>query len=361
MKTSKALVATAALGALTSLCACEKPQTPELKPVRPVLSMVVAQSSVDALELTGSVQPRVQTAFAFRILGRLVARPVNIGDLVEKGQLLAAVDPVALQLAVRTAVADLSNNRALLANAAGVEERRRQLMKTDSTTRVLYDAAQQSLTSAQAGVVSAQAALDKAKEQLGYADLKSDFAGVVTSTGAEVGQTVSQGQSIVTVAKPDLRDAVIDVPDALVGALKPGAKFKVALQLDPGIEALGVVREIAPESDSATRTRRVKIGLDNPPDTFRLGSTITAKLPSGSLPVVRLPSSALLEKDGREHVWIVDPKSLTVSLRPVEIARLGDDVVEIESGLDPTMRVVTAGSHSLVEGQSVKVYGGSAL
>jgi RND family efflux transporter MFP subunit len=143
--------------------------------------------------------------------------------------------------------------------------------------------------------------------------------------------------------------------------LKPGAQFKAALQLDPRIEALGVVREIAPESDSATRTRRVKIGLDNPPDTFRLGSTITAKLPSGSAPVVRLPSSALLEKDGREHVWIVDPKSLTVSLRAVEIARLGDDVVDIESGLDPTMRVVTAGSHSLVEGQSVKIYGGSAL
>jgi membrane fusion protein, multidrug efflux system len=346
--------ATSALGALVLLGACDKPPQPVAQPVRPVLSMVVAQSPVNALELAGTVQPRVQTAFAFRVLGRLTARAVNVGDLVVKGQVLGAIDPVSLELNVRADAAVLANSHAQLINAAGVEERQKELLKTGSTTQALYDSAEQSLTSAQAGVTSAQAALDKAKEQLGYAVLKSDFAGVVTAVGAEVGQVVSPGEMIANVADPALRDAVIDVPDALIPLLKPDAQFEVALEIDPTIEASGAIREMAPEADAATRTRRVKIALDNPPDGFRLGVTITAKLRSGAA-VLLLPVSAILEKDGRDQVWIVDPKSLTVSLHDVKTARNGDDFVEIESGLDPATRVVTAGVHSLVEGQRVKI------
>ncbi len=350
----KPLGAIAALGALTLLCACDKPHPPAAETVRPVLSMLVAQSPVNALQLAGTVQPRIQTAFAFRVLGRMTARPVNVGDLVVKGQVLGAIDPVSLELNARADAAVLANSQAQLTNAAGVEERQKQLLTTGSTTQALYDSAEQSLASAQAGVTSAQAALDKANEQLGYAILKSNFAGVVTAVGAEVGQIVSPGQMIANVADPALRDAIIDVPDALVAVLTPGAKFKVALELDPSIEASGAIREVAPEADAATRTRRVKIALDNPADAFRLGATITAKLSSGAA-VVLLPVSAILDKDGQDQVWIVDPKSLTVSLRDVETARNGDDFVEIESGLDPATRVVTAGVHSLVEGQRVKI------
>ena len=338
-----------------SLAACQKPAAEAPAPMRPVLSMVVAPSFDSGLALAGTVQARVQTVFAFRVLGRMIARPVNTGDFVEKGQILAAIDPVALRFAAQSAEAALSSSEAQLANAIGVEERQSQLLKTNATTQALYEAAEQSRAAAQAGVTQAQSALVKAREQLDYAVLKSDFAGVVTSVGAEVGQTVSPGQAIVEVAEPGARDAVIDIPDADAGGLAIGGQFKVALQLDPAIQATGSVREIAPAADAATRTRRVKIALDNPPATFRLGSTITASLATETKSVVRLPRSAVLDKDGRHYVWIVDPKSSTVSTREVRIGSASDDFVDVPSGVEPAMRVVTAGVHSLVEGQSVKI------
>lgn len=344
-----------ALGALALLCACQKTSTPPAKPIRPVLSLVVSQSSSAGLALAGTVQPRVQTGFGFRVLGRLIARPVNVGDIVEKGQMLAAIDPIALKLAAQSAAADLSNSEAQLVNAAGVADRQASLMKSNATTQAQLDAADQALAAAQSNVARAQSALAKAHEQLGYAVLNSDFAGVVTGVSAEIGQTVSPGQTVADVAEPDTRDAVVDVPDALASALVMGERFTVSLQLDSAIEAQGAIREIAPEADAATRTRRVKIALDNPPTTFRLGSTITASVASGAAPVVRLPASAILEKDGRAQVWIVDPKSATVSLREVKIVTEGDGVIDVTSGLEPAMRVVTAGVHSLVEGQSVKI------
>ena len=337
------------------LSGCDPAKPPETKPVRPVLSMLVSQSSIGGLALAGTVQPRVQTAFAFRVLGRLIARPVNTGDVVAADQVLAAIDPVALKLAAQATAAELASSQAQLANALGVEERQAQLIKTNATTQATYEAAQQARAAAQASVARAQSSLAKAREQLDYAVLKADFGGVVTSVSGEVGQTVSPGQAIVNVAKPEARDAVIDIPEADAGGLKLGGEFIVALQLNADIRVKGVIREIAPEADAATRTRRVKIALDNPPDTFRLGSTVTARLASQSKFAFRLPASALLKKDGGDFVWIVDPKTSTVSTRKVAATMASDGLIDVSEGLEPSTRVVTAGVHSLGEGQAVKI------
>jgi multidrug efflux pump subunit AcrA (membrane-fusion protein) len=87
--------------------------------VRPVLSTVLQPASTDSTMVVGTVQPRYETNLGSRLLGRLIARPVNVGDLVAEGQTVAAIDPTALELAVRSAKADLSKAEALLENAIG--------------------------------------------------------------------------------------------------------------------------------------------------------------------------------------------------------------------------------------------------
>ena len=69
-----------------------------------------------------------------------------------------------------------------------------------------------------------------------------------------------------------------------------------------------------------TRTRRVRISLNDPPPSFRLGATVTAKLSEDQAPIMRVPASAVLTKDGANFVWVVDPASSTVSLNKVELA-----------------------------------------
>jgi RND family efflux transporter MFP subunit len=340
-----------ALLAALALAGCEKPAA-EAPPVRPVLSVKVTESDVDPLSLAGAVQARVDTQFSFRVLGRLTARPVNIGDAIKKDQTLAAIDPIALQLAVRSAEADLASAEAQVANALGVAGRQATLLKSESTTQAQVDVAEQGRSSALAAQARATAALAKAKEELGYALLKADFPGVVTATGAEVGQIVQPGQMVVDIADPALRDAVVDAPDSAAATLKLGDGFEVAAQLDPKLRVHGQVREIAPQADTATRTRRVKIALDNPPDAFRLGSTITAYPSAGVRKAVLLPASAILARDGKTFVWVVaDGK---VATREVKLAEGPVNPVEVSQGLDPDMRVVTAGVHSLTEGQQVR-------
>ncbi|MBN8920319.1 MAG: efflux RND transporter periplasmic adaptor subunit [Rhizobiales bacterium] len=319
------------------------------------MSTIAERSPVDRATIVGTVEPRYKTELGFRVLGRLIARPVHVGDTVEKGQVVAAIDPATLELSVRSAVAELSNSQAQLANATGVEGRQRTLLETDTTTRANLDTAEQARSAAQASVARAQANLTKAREQLGYAQVSPEFGGVVTAVGAEVGQVVSPGQSVVTVARPDVREAVIDVSDEVANGLRIGTSFIVSQQLDSTITATGKVREIAPRADRATRTRRVRITLDNPPPTFRLGTTVATRQAGEQSTELRLPASAVLVRDGKAFAWIVDPSSRTVTLRALEGRRADDGSMRVTAGIEPGMRVVTAGVHTLKEGQKVRV------
>src|SRR6266550_8143872 len=326
-------LALSSIFALALVLAGCKQETKGEEPVRPVLSHVLKPTAPGNTQAVGTVQPRYETNLGFRVLGRLIARPVNVGDLVAEGQTIAAIDPTVLELAVRSAKADLSKAQAVLENASASEERKRILIKTDATTKQTLDDAEQMRAGAQASTARAQANLTKAIEQLGYAQVKADFAGVVTAVAAEVGQVVSPGQRVVTVARPEIREAVVDIGEDFPVPLKIDLPFAVSLQLRPALQVQGQIREIAPQADSVTRMRRVRISLTDPPESFRLGSTVTARPNNSENSVLRVPTSAVLTRDSQNFVWVVDP---------------------VTGGLPEGARIVTAGIHSLKPGQQVR-------
>lgn len=357
---SRPLPLVPALFALASIAGCSKSDEAPPEIIRPVLSVVVEPRTTQTFGFAGSVEPQFSADLAFRLLGRVVSRDVKVGDIVSKGTTIAALDPTALELAVQAAKAELSNAEAQFANAAASEERQRQLLAAANTSQAVFDAAQQARQAAEAGVERAKAALAKSQEQLGYARLFSDFDGVVTAVGAEVGQTVSAGQTVVTVARSDLREAVVDIPDRLTGDLPAGTPFQVILQSLSTVQTEAKLREIAPQAEGSTRTRRVRLTLADPPTAFRLGSTVTATRMTKVTPTIELPLSALLEKNGADKVWIVDPKTSSVSTREIKVTAKGATTFTVAEGLEAGMRIVTAGVHSLTEGQKVRVPAGGA-
>lgn len=345
-----------ALPAAALLSACsQEPGDKAAEAPRPVLSVVVEPRAAESFGFAGTIEPRYSAGLSFRLLGRVVARDVDVGDTVAKGATLAALDPTALDLAVQAAKAELSNAEAQAANANASEERMRQLLASKNTSQAVYDAAKQAQLAANANVERARASLAKSEEQLGYARLFSDFDGVVTAVGAEVGQTVPPGQMVVTVARADTREAVVDIPDWLTGDLTADAPFEVALQSLPSIRTQGKLRELAPQSDDSTRSRRVRLSLVDPPDAFRLGSTVTVTRASAIKPAIELPLSALLEKDGKTQVWIVDEKTASVTPQDIQVTARTGATFTVAQGLAAGTRVVTAGVHSLTPGQKIKL------
>ena len=355
MTVKRKILSAAMVASLLTLAACGEKQDEAAQVVRPVLFVTAQAEPSQQIGFAGSVEPQYSTDLAFRVLGRLIQRNVDIGDIVEKGQIVAMIDPAQLDLNLQAAKADMASAEAQYVNAQATEDRQSRLLATRSISQAIYDNAKQARDTTAAGLEKAKAALRKAEDERGFAQLQPDFSGVVSAVNAEVGQVVSAGQSVVTVARPDVREAVVDVPDSIAEEINTGDEFMIFLQADPIVQTQGHVREIAPQADSATRLRRVKITLDEAPEAFRLGTTITALRSNGNhQEQISLPLSALLEQDGKTYVWIADAQSQTVRRQPVEVVRRTEQNFIVE-GLEDGQLIVSAGVNSLQDGQKVKL------
>lgn len=351
----------AALALVLALAGCgEAPEAkaPEPRPVRTVTAS--SRTASDAVTLTGQVEAQNEAAYGFRISGRIIERLVNVGDRVKPGQVLARLDPQDEQNAVRSAQAALSAANANLSQTRNQYERQRQLLARGFTPRAQYEQAEQAFLNARSQVEDAEARLRMAEDRLGFTELKADSAGVVTQRRAEPGEVVQTGQPVVEVARQDGRDAVFEVPAALLSSLPGDPVVEVTLAGDPAARATGRVREVAPQADPVTRTFRVRVGLIDPPEALRLGTTVIGRVVVDGGPVIELPASALTRLNDKPAVWVVDPKAQTVALRAVEVLRFTPATVTLSEGIKPSEIVVTAGVQALHPGQKVRLLG-SAL
>ena len=97
------------------------------------------------------------------------------------------------------------------------------------------------------------------------------------------------------------------MPEQLIRTAPRDPVVQIALSNDPGIRAVGRVREVAPQADPATRTFQFKVGIADPPEAMRLGSTVTGRIQLAVPRGVTIPASALTEANGRPAVWVFDP------------------------------------------------------
>lgn len=330
--------------------------------VRPVRAMTVEPMSFRmGNSVTGTIEARADADLGFRIAGKLIERKVDVGDQVKAGDRLARLDDQDQRNALRSAEATLASARADLVQARNEEARKKELLSNGNTSQALYDAALLELRTADAKRVAAEAALQSARDRVGYTELLADRDGVVTATGAEPGQVVEAGGMVVRVAQPQEREAVFNIPEAGIRAAPRDPVIEVALAGAPDIVATGRVREVSPQADPVTRTHTVRIALNDPPDALRLGATVTGRLKQPPAPVVEVPETALLTTTGADGakqtaVWTVDPKDRSVRRRPVTLRDpVPDGPIIVTEGLSQGDIVVTAGVHSLSDGQRVRL------
>jgi len=337
------------------LAACSKSEPPP-EPVRPVLSIKVQALNEETLgRFAGSIQARYESNTGFRVGGRIASRNVDVGAEVQKGTLLATLDPSDQQNQLRSAQGDLAKVQAQLINAQANARRQQALFDRGVGAQAQLDIATTDLKTTQASLDQARAAVNQSQDQLAYTELRADHKAVVTAWNAEAGQVVTAGQQVVTLAQPDIKEAVIDLPDTLVDEIPSDVVFLVAGQLDPSINTTATIREIEPQAQSATRTRRARLTLANTPDGFRLGTAISVTLSSAIKPRIELPATALQEADGKTRIWVIDTQSKTVAPRDVSVISRTDGLVVLAGGVKSGEQVVTAGVNSLKPGQAVKL------
>ena len=333
---------------------CNKPK--EVEDIRPVRTVVAGSKAHESSGVvTGQVTAHAYVNASFRVPGKLLQRLVSAGSAVKAGQLLARLDDTVFKDSYTSAKAEVSSAMAVLEMAEKLEKRRSNLLQSKAVSQNDYDEALRQLKSARAELESAEAKARIAKEQLDYTQLKAEADGIVTDRLVEVGEVVTAGQAVFRIGQNKLKDALFEMPEDIIrGGLALGQKIETCLDRNRDVCATASVYEIAPEADPVTRTYQTKAVLENDASKMLLGSTVVGRFSFTQKPNLQIPASALTMFEGKPAVWLVDPSTQSVGLRPVAIAQYTTDDIVLSNGLKSGDRVVTAGVQSLRQAQKVR-------
>lgn len=350
------------LGLVLALAGCKSEEaSPDARPVRTVV--VDLKPIGEDRHAIGEVKPRYESDLSFRVAGKVLARLVDVGATVTKGETLATIDTQDYQNRLRSAEADVSSAEAALVEAQAAEARQAKLLKDGWTPRATYDSALRNLRAGEARLTAAKANLNLTQDQLRYTELKADFDGVITAVGVEAGQNVNAGQMVVKLARAEDKDGVFNIAETAFNHISDPHLLDVVVWplSNPDLAVEGVVREISPVADPATRTYTVKVTLRNPPSQMRFGMSVGGRLKTDAGLAVALPLSALFESNGAPAVWVFDQQTANLSLRPITLARYEANTMIVASGLAKGDIVVTAGVNTLQAGQKVRLADASSI
>src|ERR1700726_1679637 len=341
--------------AMVALTGCNELAAEKVAPGRPVLVATVHyEAETPERSFVGTIRPRIEADMGFRVPGKVAKRLVEVGQTVEIGQPLATLDEIDLKLQAEQAVAEFTAATGVLAQAAAAEIRAKDLRAKGWETDAQLDQAKAAADEARARLNRAERSVDLTKNSLSYATLLADSRGVVTATLIEPGQGVASGQTAIRVARLAEKEAVVAIPETLVGRAKEGTAT-VTLWSEPDKKYAAKLREIAPSADPATRTYLAKFSLPDAGETVSLGMTATLTLADAApTRVARLPLSALFSEGGDPSLYIVDDKG-EVALKPVSVKSYETNCVVITGGVDDGSKVVVLGVQKIDPAQKVRV------
>lgn len=362
MKTPNRLTVLLAASGLLTLNACGAKHEGEAPAALVVAQPVLADPHAIGQPIRYPVEAaaRYANAMSFRVAGKLIERGVRLGDSVRKGQVVARLDSLDARSQAEAAKASLAAAEHRLAFAKQQLDRDAAQIEQNLIAANQLEQTQDAYSAALAGREQAADQWTLARNNLEYQSLIADHDGVITSENADTGQVVAAGQVVYGLAWSGETDIVLDAAASDLGSIAPGQSASVSFPALRGRSFDAHVRELAPAADPQSRTFRVKLTLDQPGASVRLGMTGDAVLapiargPSDAPAEFKVAATALFHHGKDPAVWVVGSNS-TLELRAVTIESYGERWVVVTHGLNDGDKVVVAGVHTVYEGERVKV------
>lgn len=373
--------------AMLTGCATEPPPT-ERAP-RPVRVAEAIQAAVDEGRVfSGLVQAPTRSRLSFRVPGRIVRRPVDIGLRLRGGQLVAQLDATDFRLRVERAAATLDRARAEARVVEASFERTQALYVNDNATAGDLDQAVARVEQARGLLTEAQRSLEIAQRELEHTRLLAPTSGLVSEVFAAVGENVQIGQQVVDFVDGDAAlEVEWTVPEGLIGQFRPGMEVMVRFPALGGASSPASIVDIGatPRAGQATFPLVARFAETDPRLLPGMAAEVHVRLPSASAvrsggkppSGVVLPPHAVAGDPSGWYVFVVEDATedaapgtkagitagelRQVRRQEVSVGRLRPEGLEILTGLDGGETVVAAGVSFLDDGQTVRLLRGDPL
>ena len=349
------------------LGACSEEPAPaaEESTVAPVVNVTVQKLKTQvwqgSIRTFGVVEAQEEVNVAAELSGTVETVHVNEGDRVKIGQLLLELDSQKQGLALQQAGQQVNGARAALDEARLKLQRRRNLSEQETISKEVLDNALLAVDAATATYQQALVSQQLAERELADTRIFSPTAGLVDIQAVEVGEAVMVGASLITLQAMQGLRVHTWVSEADIRHIRAGGKARVIASGLAGREFRGSIEWVGVSADPDTGNFPVKLILTDETDTLRPGMTATAVLEGINIPdVLLLPESALVDRDRRRVVFIVEQDGLQNIARlrePLLAAGFGHRL-HILDGVAPGDLVVTSGQRQLLEGTTVNIQSG---
>ena len=340
-------------GGLIVVSGCEEKSadTAEEKPLRPVRVMeVMTSSGALGKEFIAVADASRKADLSFKVAGEMIEFPVNQGDLVKKGQLLAKLDDKDWQVQFREADSTLKKAEADF-------NRGKKLIQANTISRADFE-------QLEANYSSSNARLDAAKNNLAYTRLTAPFSGVIARKHTENFQEVNAKQVIVSLHDMSRINLKINLPESIViGARRAPPKLTALFDALGDIPFDLTFEEISTQPDEVTKTYEVTLSM-KAPDKYNILPGMTARVSAkresvgdGSDDRIVLPGKVVLEDSSGNYVFTVldnNDGTATVLKTAIDAGDISEQGIEVLSGVTVGDLVITAGMSKVSDGMQVK-------
>lgn len=339
----------------------DKTIEPPVAPLRPVKVLEAsAGSAATERTLASTVVSADSQNLSFRISGSITSLPVNVGDRLSAGAVVATLDQQPFLLNEKEARASLAQANANYRNAQSQYERTRELYATEAASLSDLENAKANASSASANRALAREGVNAAQLNLGYSQLQSpDNNCQVVSVPVAINQNISAGQTIATTACGDQLRLRTSVPESLINQISIGMPATATLQSGTAV-LTGTVIEIG-VSNNNSGGYAVEIALDSPSSAVRTGmaAQVTFSL-AGNDKRLLVPLIAVQSDSTDKFVFVAEPADdhYRIVRQSVSTGELDNEGIEIVQGLEPGQQVVVAGMSRISEGMKVILYTG---
>jgi membrane fusion protein, multidrug efflux system len=321
----------------------------EVAQARPVQAIKVSNSNtINGRAFPGRATATQEVNLSFNVNGTLMELPVKVGDKIKTGVLIARLDPKEFEVKLKSANAELMRDEKNF-------QRAKQLIQKGNISQVDYDLLETKLSVSQANLALAEKSL---KDTV----INAPFNGKIASVTVENYQTVASKQVIARLLDTSEIEMVIQIPENFISAIPKIDTIVVQFDAFPKELIPAQIKEISNEASPDTRTYPVTLSMHQPKSIEILpgmaGKARGSITKSASLTnTLTVPASSLFthDSDHKSYVWVIDTKTLQVHQHHVRIGELTPTGVSILDGLTSGEWVVTAGIHSLSEGEKVTI------
>jgi RND family efflux transporter MFP subunit len=341
--------------------ACGKSDDPVEERLRPVRYMTVTDASVFRdRSFSGTSKSSRESRLSFKVSGTVINVPVQIGQRLNAGDLIAEIDPASYVLQAQQAQASLVEAQANDRRAAANYERTKGLYANDNASLNDLESARAQAESAGAQVRAAGKTLEIARLNVSYTKLTADTDCSIASLDIEVNENVASGQQVAAVSCGDAFEVTLDLPESLIGSVNATTPVTVRFGSIPGQEFSGVISEVAVSlaAGSAAFPIVIKIAEAHPSLRSGLAADVTFQFDSAAdKGRVVVPVTAVINDPDGTFVFVAELAEIDgeaiVRRRAVTLGELSQLGIEVIDGLNVGDRVVTAGVSVIRDGQRV--------